>query len=418
MRKRFIAMALIALMFSAIFISCNKEGTAAKKTDLLLWMPPYGSGDTLDKDFWTRHLSSWAEEKNVNLSLEITPWDNYEEKYLTGLSSGTGPDVGYMYIDMLGQFLEMGALEPIEPYFTKEEQENYLYYNLGNIKGTQYLVPIIVGAARVLWFNMDLLERAGVTTLPKTWDDFTQMGIKINSANLGSDIMTFAQNWTGFYSDLQESYFPFLQQSGGRLFSDDGTRVTLMDNNGAVRAAQFTYDLMHVHHITSENSLFNLGSIPELFAQGKLACAWFSTGYVNTVEAGGINWDFVTSLRDERNKDEGIWIVADFLIINSASKQKQLAADLIKQMTSPSVMEAFHAELFPSPPISKQEAYKDHDKFRSLYSNIENMHMDPVAKNVFKVSDNLYRNLQQMMLGDMSPEQAIKETVDYANQLD
>lgn len=60
-----------------------------KKTDLLLWLPPFAAGDdgALDKEFWTETLAPWAAENNVDLTIEITPWGNYEEKYLTGFSS-------------------------------------------------------------------------------------------------------------------------------------------------------------------------------------------------------------------------------------------------------------------------------------------------------------------------------------------
>jgi len=66
----------------------TKGADKGEKTNLLLWMPPFGTGDSLDKEFWTKTLEPWAEENNVKLSIEITPWGNYEEKYLTGFSSG------------------------------------------------------------------------------------------------------------------------------------------------------------------------------------------------------------------------------------------------------------------------------------------------------------------------------------------
>lgn len=76
--------------------TASGSGAAAapdgKKTDLLLWLPPFAAGDdgALDKEFWTETLAPWAAENNVDLTIEITPWGNYEEKYLTGFSSGEG----------------------------------------------------------------------------------------------------------------------------------------------------------------------------------------------------------------------------------------------------------------------------------------------------------------------------------------
>lgn len=62
-----------------------------------------------------------------------------------GFSSGEGPDVGYMYLEMFNDFIEMGALEPLDAYITDADRENYLYLDKGFIKGKQYTMPFIVG---------------------------------------------------------------------------------------------------------------------------------------------------------------------------------------------------------------------------------------------------------------------------------
>ena len=153
-RKTIMSALLITAIAGVSLLGCgntaSKPGTAAssaaseesggtqaaasgEKIDLLLWMPPFGTGDSLDKEFWTKTLEPWAEEHHVNLSIEITPWGNYEEKYLTGFSSGEGPDVGYMYLEMFNDFIEMGTLADIDSYFTQEEKDNYLYYDQGHM---------------------------------------------------------------------------------------------------------------------------------------------------------------------------------------------------------------------------------------------------------------------------------------------
>ena len=41
--------------------------------------------------------------------------------------------MGYMYLKMYNDFIDMGALEPLDECFTEEEISNYLYYDLGNV---------------------------------------------------------------------------------------------------------------------------------------------------------------------------------------------------------------------------------------------------------------------------------------------
>ena len=58
--------------------------------------PPFAAGDdgALDKEFWTETLAPWAAENNVDLTIEITPWGNYEEKIPDGFFLGRRPGRG------------------------------------------------------------------------------------------------------------------------------------------------------------------------------------------------------------------------------------------------------------------------------------------------------------------------------------
>ena len=434
--KRFSSCCFITFIVASIFTGCtntsisktdpnigtntnvkdNESKTDNKienKVDLLLWLPPFGNGDTLDLEFWNTQLKPWAVENNVNLSIEITPWAGYEEKYLTGFSSGQGPDVGYMYNEMFNDFIEMGAIEDFDKFFTQEEKDNYIYWDKGNIKGGQYALPFVVGNARILYFNMDILNEAGVTELPKTWDDLIVVASKIKDANI-EDVIPFSQEWADpAIGALNTMFYPYLWQAGGDIFNEDGTEVALMYNDAAVSAAQFLHDLRFKYNLLSEESMAMTGPAQkELFKEGKIAIACMDANAANDLTEANINWDFVSSLEKDQ---KAIWVASDSLIMNSKSKNKELAADLMKYMTSKEVMEAFHNDIAKFPPITKDAQYLDNERFKNMYENeSEYFHTLPVAKGSFKVMDTLYKNLQLMMLGDLTPEEAIRETVEYS----
>ena len=410
--KRILTLVLVLMMVFSMAAPC---ALAEAKSDLLLWLPPFGTGDSLDMEFWTKTLTPWAEENNVNLSIEITPWGNYEEKYLTGFSSGAGPDVGYMYLEMYNDFIDMGTLEPLDEHFTDEEKANYNYFELGNVKGHQYTVPFIVGNARMLFFNMDLLEQAGVTELPTTWDDLVAMLLKVKEANL-ENVIPFGQEWADpAIGALNNIFYPYFWQAGGELYSEDGTVLTLNDGDAANRTAQFLYDLKFTHGVMPEECLAMSGSdLRDAFCQGRVACASMSARNSTYLDEAGINWEFQPSLTD---KQQAIWVAADALIVNSASQNKEKAVELVKFITSTPVISAYHTEIAPFPPLTKDEPYTDSPRFVDLYANTEVLRTLPVAPNSFKMMDTLYKNLQLMMLGQLSPEEAIQNTVDYAQSI-
>ena len=422
MKKRFIVFCMILCLFTSSLLFANgtsEKSTAnatTKKTDVLLWLPPFGTGDSLDMDFWTTNLAPWADKNNVNLTIEITPWGGYEEKYLTGFASGQGPDVGYMYLEMFNDFIEMGTLEDIDRFFTKDEKSNYLYWNQGTIKGGQYALPFIVGNPRIPFFNMDILAKAGVEELPTTWDELVECLLKIKEAKIPG-VMPFAQEWADpAIGALNNLFYPYLWQAGGEIYNAEGTRVALMDNDAAVRAAQFLYDLRFTHKVLTDESLALAGNaVRESFMKGQVGVASLDARSGEKLTQAGINWQFLPSFED---KTKAIWVASDSLVMNSASKNKELSASLMKYITSAPIMEAYHKNIATFPPITKDEPYNDNPLFKDMFDN-DYMYFKtlPVAEGAFKVMDVLYKNLQLMMLGDLSAEKAISNTVDYSKSV-
>jgi multiple sugar transport system substrate-binding protein len=415
MKKRLVWCVLVMLIASSpFFAQGSNEGSGkqdvTEKSDLLLWLPPFASGNTLDQSFWEDTLAPWAEKNNVNLSIEITPWSGYEEKYLTGFASGEGPDVGYMYMQMFDDYINMGALEDLDKYFTQEEKDNYIYYKQGFMKGGQYALPFIVGNARVLFYNKAILKQAGIEQLPETWDEFVQCCQQIKAKCPG--VMPYGQSWADpTIGLLDDNFYPFLWQSGGKIYNDDGTKLALQDNDGALQALQFLHDLRFKYGIVDDSEL-GISKIEDYFLEGKAAFICVGTNKVSEFDKAGIDWGFIPSLK---NKTKGIWVASDALIINSASKHKDLAASLIKYITSAPVMTKYHKEISPFIPITKDEEYNDNPRFKEMYQqDAQYFHTLPVAKGLSSISDNLCKNLQLMMMGEISPEQVIQMTTDYS----
>ncbi|MDC7243053.1 MAG: extracellular solute-binding protein, partial [Sphaerochaetaceae bacterium] len=273
--KKIIATILLVLLIgsTSVFANGSKETSDTKseeKTELLLWLPPFASSsDALDETFWSETLQPWAEENNVDLSIEITPWGGYEEKYLTGFASGDGPDVGYMYMQMFYDYIQMGALEDLDKYFTQAEKDEYYYYDQGNMMGGQYCLPFIVGNARVLYANQDILDQAGVTELPVTWDDFIEVCLQIKENVPG--VMPFAQSWADpSIGLLDDNFFPYFWQAGGQIYNDEGTQLALTDTDAAYVTANFLHDLRFKYDIIDEAQLGMTNATDE-FMQGKAA---------------------------------------------------------------------------------------------------------------------------------------------------
>ncbi|WP_037572403.1 ABC transporter substrate-binding protein [Spirochaeta cellobiosiphila] len=407
---------LMILFLSTLSFGLFAEGQSESESSLLVWLPPFATGDTTDQMFWQETIAPWAEAHNVKVDVEITPWGGYEEKYLTGIASGQGPDIGYMYLEMFNDFIEMGTLEDLSGYFTEAEKAKYLYWDQGNMKGGQYALPFIVGNARLPYFNKEIFRKAGITELPQTWDDLRAAAVKIKNAGL-DDVIPFGQAWADpAIGALNTLYYPYLWQAGGDIYNKAGDRVALMDNDAAVRAARFLYDMRYKYGVIPEESFsMDESTLYQEFSKGRVGIAYMDAKAGSRLTKAGVEWDFIPSFTD---KTKAIWVASDSLIMNSQSKNKELAAELMKFITSSEVMAKYHTVIAQFPPITVDEAYNDNPIFEDMYSNdTEYFKTLPVAEGSFKIMDNLYKNLQLMMLDALTPEEAIKNTVDYSKSI-
>lgn len=377
---------------------------------ITLWLPPYATEDIADKEFWMEALQPVMDETGCTIEFEVTPWDNYVQQYLTAVTAGKGPDIGYMYIDMIGDFIDMGAITDLDEYLTQEDREQYLYLDKGFVKGGQYMLPFVVGNARVLFCNMDILNQAGIQEPPKTWDEFIAAAQAIKEKVPG--VSPFLSNWGDTSGGVvAATYFPYLWQAGGDVFDDNG-KLTL-DTDAAMEATKFIYDMKFNYGILPEKctSMTNNDCVDE-FKAG--TCAMFVTGDRNSTkwDDAGINWGFSSSLK---GKENGTFIAADSLVLLDSCKNKELAMKVMRRLTSPEVMEKFHAELYSAPPISKGEAYLSNEVFKPMYENEkDSLHILSAVSGSAQIYDVLYKNLQSMLLGDYTPEQVLDEITKYS----
>jgi multiple sugar transport system substrate-binding protein len=431
--KKLISIILVVMLCAMTFLGCgstNKKSATDEttnktvvdtedskaediKTDekknLVLWMPPFGTEESLDKEVWGNILEPFEKENNVEVSIEIVPWSNYEEKYLTGLSSGNGPDIGYMYMEMMNDYIDMGAIAPFDDYLTQEDQDNFYYLDKGVIEGKQYALPIVVGSARVMFYNKDILANAGVTEVPATWEEF----IVACKAIAATGVTPFQQQWGDKSKGaLNAIFFPYLWQAGGDIFTEDGTQAAFNSEAG-LKAAQFLYDLKATEGILPDSTTsMSEDQVFTEFKEGKLAFVMGPTNRGADFTNVGINWDFFTSLSDQKM---GTFAAADSLVLVSASENKELAVKMAKYMLSGTSMTEFH-KMAPFPPVGKDEAYNDDETFKKVYEeNQQALVTLPAVKGSAAIYDNLYKNLQLMMLGELTPEEALNNSADYAN---
>ena len=133
MRKRWKKLGAVCVataMCAGLLAGCGSSESSSdsgKKT-ISIWFPAYAGTDAevSDQEFCEEQLEPLEKEENCNFDVQILPWSNYEEKYLSGVTSGNGPDIGYMSMEMMGDYIAKDLLADMGSYFNDEEKDNYI----------------------------------------------------------------------------------------------------------------------------------------------------------------------------------------------------------------------------------------------------------------------------------------------------
>ncbi|MBI9097443.1 MAG: extracellular solute-binding protein [Spirochaetaceae bacterium] len=158
---------------------------------------------------------------SIRVEIEAQPdYDGYEQKIRTSIAAGIVPDVFTM---KLNPTTKAYYESPLLMDFSKELDMGWSKdFNDGTVSqatvdGMVKSLPYEVAITPV-WYNMDLLKKAGVSSYPKTYDEFLDTAAKLKAAGIiPTSQMTGGSNaWTSMLW-----YSHFLASFGGKNVYDN-----------------------------------------------------------------------------------------------------------------------------------------------------------------------------------------------------
>jgi multiple sugar transport system substrate-binding protein len=142
----------------------------------------------------------FGEEKGINITAELVANKDWFQKWSAAIEANTTPDVSYFPYNAIAQYYEMGVLRDVDSIVKKVEEIHGSYYprilNATTYEGKVFGVPISV-QPQVLFYRKDLLESAGYSEPPKTWEEYREIakavtdpanGIYGNGLGIGPDL--------------------------------------------------------------------------------------------------------------------------------------------------------------------------------------------------------------------------------------
>lgn len=166
-------------------------------------------------------------------------------KILTAVVGNSSPDILSFYPQLTGQFVELGAIVPLEKWFDQLPFKSEVIPNtLEELKldGHLWSIPLYT-SNMAIFYRPTLFEAAGIKSPPKTWEELREVAKKLTIDKNGDKqpeqhgimLPLGKGEWTVF------SWFPFLLSAGGEVVTNGYPNLT---NTGAITALKFWEDLI------------------------------------------------------------------------------------------------------------------------------------------------------------------------------
>jgi multiple sugar transport system substrate-binding protein len=358
-----------------------------------------GTFEGMAKEFMAAH-------PDVDIKIEVVQWDNLQQRLTTDIAGGNPPDIALIGTRWLVDFVHNDIAEPLDSYMTPEFKSRFIesFMAPSTINGKVYALPV-AASARAMYYNKDLLAKAGIQNAPATWDELVADAKKIKG--LGSDTYGFALQGKEIETDAYWYYS--LWTHGGELIVDGKSGV---GSPQAISALQLYRDMIDQGLTEPDPTGYNRQDIERLFKQGRIGMIltgpWLR-GQIKT-EAPNLNYDIAEIPAGTRKATYG---VTDSLMLFKAGKHNKLAWQFLDETAFAPKWRIEFTTKEGFLPVTKAEAnapvFTNDPQLKAFTAMLPFAHFAPPIPNWEQAADATIRALQKVYTKQATADAALKE---------
>ncbi|MFB9444298.1 ABC transporter substrate-binding protein [Dactylosporangium vinaceum] len=382
------------------------------KVQLNLWNGFTGG----DGDIFKKLVDQFnGEHTNIAITVATYKWEDYYAKLPGAVSSGNGPDIAVMHIDMLATFAARKVIQPIDDVASalglSESDFAPTVWKGGIYQDKRYGIPLDMHPVG-LYYNKALFQQAGLDPAkPPT-----------NKAELESALGALKQaGIQGFWvSPFQftggMTAYSLVYQFGGSLYNADATKAAFNSTEAVDAVSWFTKLIADGH------SPANVGQDADYLAlkSGKNAFNVNGIWQVNDLKKSpDVQWGVAPV--PQLGSKKAVWANShNFTIVQQkkADANKVAGAKVfINWLSQHSLDWAAGGQVPARNAVREDPKFKELAEISTLAAELPDAVFPPAAPGIGDVTALFYTAFNEAVLGKKTPKQALDDGVAKADKL-
>lgn len=348
----------------------------------------------------------------IEVKIDVVNWNVLLQTLQTDISGGTTPDLSIIGTRWLLDFVKDGVAEPLDSYMTPEFRNRFvpIFLQPGSIGGKIYGLPI-AASARALFYNKEILTKAGFPNGPATWDDVVAAAKKIK----GTGPYGFGLQGKEIETDVYWYYA--LWSYGGELVTKQGKAA--FDSPAGVKALTL-YKMMIDQGLTEQGvTSYNREDLQNLFKQGRLGMVITAPFLIGQIakESPNLQYGIVPV---PKGTTQSTYAVTDSIVMFKSSKVKQSAVKFLEFIFSKGPRVQFNKNegfLPTTKAVSEDPSFANDPRLKVFVDLMPRAHFAPVIVGWEDVAKDVIDALQSVYLGNAQPAAALKHASTQADQV-
>ncbi|TCR64043.1 ABC transporter substrate-binding protein [Bosea sp. BK604] len=352
-----------------------------------------------------------------------SPFTGFHDRAVVLHQAKKLPDVLLVQVDWVAEFADLGMIEPIDERIAKEPKEFFANIPVTfhqQWKGKQYYLPIESGAVALFW-NTDLFKAAGLSSAPKTWDEFAEYSRKLTVPDKRQFAVTGTLQGEP-PTNMTYDIYPLLLQNGAKLI-DTSTNKAVFNSPEGVAAIEWYADRINKDKI----------SVPGVLSNGeKEKRANFASGNVAMMFEGPWGIAIQKQLNPKLNYDiaplpvgktSGTMVRGSLNTLTSQAQDKEAAWTFMKWMSGPKGIELWSKGTggFPArTDVSSQDWFKELKLFQAFVTQMGRDNAQSpflVMPNAVQMNKVMSTEVQNVIQGKKSAKQALDDAAAEWNKV-